>query len=63
MFFFLRHYTTFCLVSCMSLSVFGHIPLDIPNYPSAPVVKALFRASARRGVIVNGSAGHGVKKE
>ena len=27
-----------------------------------PVVRALFQASARRGVLVNGSAGHGLKK-
>ena len=34
----------------------------VPNYPSVPVLRALFRASAQRGVLVNGSASHDVKK-
>ena len=34
----------------------------MPNYPSAPVLRALFREFARRGVLVNGSAGHEEKK-
>ena len=34
----------------------------VTKYPREPVLRALIRASARRGVLVKGSAGHDVKK-
>ena len=92
--FLFRYYTTFCLVSCLSLSVFCHKPLRErrngqppflireflvltrlkaihvnsegfrgPNYPSDPVVRDFFSACGQRGVLINGSAVHDVKKD
>ena len=39
---------------------FGRLPRS--ELPFLPVLRALFRASTRRGVLVNGSADHYVKK-
>ena len=95
--FLFRYYTIFCLVSCLSLSVFLsqtsqgtterptppppflireflvltrlkaiHVNSEGfrgPNYPSDPVVRDFFSACGQRGVLINGSAVHDVKKE